>query len=714
MKRILPSFLLLLLLSCNHQPPPGDEHSVDWSVYGGGKDSRHYSPLTQIDTNNVAQLKVAWVYHTHDDEGKSTQIQANGLESNGIFYGVSPKLKLFALNARTGDPLWVFDPSADKENFDLSVCRGLSIYTDKDGAKRLFYAAASHLYCIEAATGKPMKDFGDQGSVDLHEGLDRNVQQLYVACTSPGIIYKDLLIIGTRVSETTPAAPGSIRAYDVHTGKRRWIFHTIPWPDEPGNETWDDTSAWQYAGGANAWSGFSLDEDRGIVFAPLGSASYDFYGGNRKGANLYANCVLALDAATGKRIWHYQTVHHDLWDKDLPAPPVLVSLLKDGKRIDALAQVSKSGFVFLLDRTTGEPVYPIPEIAVSTKDALPGDSLSPTQPEPSFPEPYVRQHLGPKDLNHMVSDESYQDLVQRLKSYRNGLFSPPSLQGTIVFPGFDGGSEWGGPAYDSASDLLIVNANEMAWILTMLKLPAPAPHLQQTNLQAGKALYQANCMGCHGPDRNGSGNNPSLIDVSKKYTQSTFKALLEGGRRMMPAFHQLGAPNEEALASYILNDKPLQLKPYISPQDSVSPFDQMIYNSTGYNKFLTKEGLPGIMPPWGTLSAISLKTGKVVWKDTLGDYPGFKEKGIHTGTENYGGPVVTAGGLVFIAATKDAKFRAFNKRTGQLLWETDLPACGFATPTVYRYQDKEYVVIACGGGKLNTDSGDSYLAFALP
>lgn len=428
MKFIFPALLLPLVFSCNHQPPE------DWSVYGGTKDSRHYSPLAQIDTANVTQLKVAWVYHTHDADQKSTQIQANGLEYGGIFYGVSPKLKLFALNAATGEPLWVFDPAPKGTNFNLSVCRGLTLYSGGGEDQRIFFAAASHLYCIDTHTGKPIPGFGDQGSIDLHEGLDRDVKKLYVACTSPGIVYKDLIIIGTRVSEATPAAPGYIRAYDVHTGKRRWIFHTIPWPDEPGYETWDDSTAWRYAGGVNPWSGFSLDEDRGIVFAPLGSASFDFYGGNRKGADLYANCVLALDAATGKRIWHFQTVHHDLWDKDLPAAPVLVTLQKDGKQVDALAQVSKSGYVFLLDRTTGDPIYPIPEIAVSTQGALPGDSLSPTQPEPSFPEPYVRQHLNEATLNRLVPDSSYQDLVKRLKTYQNGLFSPPPSRGRSYFP----------------------------------------------------------------------------------------------------------------------------------------------------------------------------------------------------------------------------------------------------------------------------------------
>jgi len=703
---------LFFMSSCRRKFKP----NTQWEIYGGGKENRHYSALTQVDTSNVSHLAVAWEYHTHDADSMATQIQVNGIESNGVFYGVSPKLKLFALDAASGEQKWSFDPAALAGNaghFSISVCRGVTMYGEGTDEERVFYSAGSLLYCIDAHTGKPLPSFGRGGSVDLHEGLDRDAKDMYVVSTTPGILYKDLLIVGTRVAEETPAAPGSIRAYDVHTGKRRWIFHTIPWPHEPGYQSWDDTTAYLHAGGANTWAGFSLDEEKGILFAPTGSASFDFYGGNRTGNDLYANCVLAIDAATGKRLWHFQTVHHDLWDRDLPTPPVLVTITKDGHPTEALAQITKSGFIFLLDRKTGIPLYPVNETPVPHESELEGEKPSPTQPIPSLPLPFVRQSLSGADLNHLVPDSSYADIQRRLAGYKTGnIFNPPSKEGTVIFPGFDGGGEWGGPSFDPATGILYVNASEMPWVLTMVAVKTQ-PSVQ-TNQMAGKALYAVNCMGCHGVQLQGGGNYPTLVGVHKKYNVEQFKALVAGGRRMMPGFKQLSDPEKTALASFILDIPALQNNRYTAPVDAGNAYDQMRFTSTGYNKFLTKEGYPAVTPPWGTLIAVNLNTGHVVWKDTLGDYPEWKAKGIHTGTENYGGSVVTAGGLLFIAATSDRKFRAFNKRTGQLLWETSLPAAGFATPSVYEVNGKTFIVIACGGGKLKAKSGDSYIAFALP
>jgi quinoprotein glucose dehydrogenase len=448
-----------------------------WEVYGGNKENNHYSSLTQIDTNNVAQLQVAWTHHT-GDSGVMTQMQVNAEVVNDILYGISPKLKLFAVDAATGKEKWLYDPVSDTVGdrkgpfyFQFNVCRGIAYYTDGKDDKRIFYTAGSRLYCIDAGSGKPVPSFGENGKIDLHDNLGRDVKELFVSSTTPGIIYKDLIIVGTRVAEEATAAPGYIRAYDVHTGKMRWIFHTIPQPGEEGYESWDNKEAYKHIGGVNAWAGFSMDEEKGIVFAPIGSASYDFYGGKRTGNDLFANCVLALDAATGKRVWHFQTVHHDVWDRDLPTAPVLVTLTKDGKRTDAVAQATKSGFIFLLDRNTGQPMYPINEAPVSTVSELVGEKLSPTQPVPSFPVPFVRQLLTEKDLNNIVPDSSYQDIKKKLAGYKTGnMFTPPSKEGTVIFPGFDGGAEWGGAAYDPATGILYVNANEMPWVLTMVDL----------------------------------------------------------------------------------------------------------------------------------------------------------------------------------------------------------------------------------------------------
>lgn len=705
------TILLMVLASCKHSP-------AEWPVYGGSKTGTHYSPLTTVDTSNVSQLAVAWEYHT-GDAGERTQIQVNPIVVNGILYGVSPKLKLFALDAATGKENWVFDPVdtvtsvQGKGYFSMNVCRGVTYYRNQGKDARIFYAAGEYLYCIDAVSGKPVNTFGTAGRLDLHKDLDREAMDLYVASTTPGIIYKDMIIIGTRVDEGATAAPGHIRAYDVYSGKLRWIFHTIPHPGEEGYETWDDKEDYKHIGGANAWSGFSLDEEKGIVFAPIGSASYDFYGGKRTGQNLFANSVLALDAATGKRIWHYQTVHHDLWDRDLPTAPVLVTILKDGQKREAIAQVTKSGFVFLLDRTTGKPVYPITETPVPTETELAGEKPWPTQPIPSFPKPFVRQLLTENDLNRIVPESSYQDIRKRWQATRHEhLFSPPSKQGTVIFPGFDGGAEWGGPSFDPTTGILYVNASEMPWILTMIAIKDQKKK-QETNLEAGKRLYTTTCMSCHGAQRQGSGNNPSLLGIEKKYTIDSFRSLLSNGRRMMPAFKQLSSSETEALASYILAIKNSQERSFVAPPKATDPYAQLPYTSTGYNKFLTKEGYPAVDTPWGTLNAINLNTGELQWKTTLGDYPELKARGIHSGTENYGGSVVTAGGLVFIAATSDHTFRAFNKRTGQLLWEYNLPASGFATPSVYEKNGQQFIVIACGGGKLGKTSGDSYVAFAL-
>ena len=683
--------------------------------------STHYSALSSIDTSNVKDLRVAWAYHTGDaDTINHSQIQCRPLVVDSVLYGTSPRLVLFALDAATGKQKWVFDPMDSSRNksradFALNNNRGV-VYWEDGNDKRIFYSAGSRLYAIDAGTGRSIPSFGQQGSVDLHDDLGRDVHDLYVVATSPGVVYRDLLIIGTRVSEGSDAAPGHIRAYDTRTGQLKWIFHTIPQPGEYGYDTWKDPNAWRHMGGANSWSGFSLDEKRGILFAPVGSASFDFYGGRRKGQGLFANCLLALDAATGKRIWHFQTIHHDTWDRDLPTPPALVTVMHNGQRVDAVAQPTKTGLVFLFDRQTGAPLFPVNEQAVPVNSMLTGEELSATQPIPSLPRPFVRQTFSDSDINDLLPDTSIRDIRDRLHTYHTGnMFNPQSKEGTVTLPGLDGGAEWGGPAFDPATGLLYINANEMAWVITMKDLPPPGAAGGTTSyLEAGKQLYVRNCISCHGPNRKGSGNYPSLLGIGKKYDAVQFAGLLAGGRRMMPAFKQLSEQEKNALASFILDLRSEQQKKFTPPALAVDSFRDLPYTITGYNKFLSKEGYPAIKPPWGTLNAIDLNTGELAWKVPLGDYPEFAAKGIHTGTENYGGPVVTAGGLVFIAASRDGKMRAFNKRTGALLWQGDLPAPGFATPVTYSVGGRQFIVIACGGGKLGTRSGDSYVAFSLP
>jgi len=712
---------LISLAACNDNEDNALKSSASWAVWNGNYTSDKYSSLDQIDTSNVQQLQVAWEYHTGDvDTVAHSQMQCSPIVVNGIMYGTSPQLKLVAVDAATGRQKWVFSPfdaiHEDKNmHFVLNNNRGVTYWTDGKDDERIYYAAGPFMHAVNAKTGKLVTSFGNGGKIDLHDGLElEGVQDLFVTATSPPTIYKDVLITGTRVSEGMDAAPGHVRAYDVRTGKMKWIFHTIPHPGEQGYETWEDPNAYKMVGGANNWMGMTIDQQRGIAYVPLGSSSADFYGGKRRGSNLFSDCLLALDAATGKHLWHFQYIHHDTWDKDPSSQPVLLTVTHDGKKIDAVAQTSKNGFLYLFNRETGVPLFPIVETPVDTVSDLVGEKMWPSQPVPQKPAPFVRQSLTEKDLNTYLSPEEYEEVKKRLATYHTGnLFRPQSKAGTIIFPGFDGGGEWGGPAVDPETGILYVNANEMAWILQMFDVdPAKA----NENLgQAGLRLYTQNCMSCHGPDRKGSGNYPSIVGIENKYDPRSFVEFINNGRRMMPAFKHLNQEDKDAIAAFVLNRQKEQLKQYTGKLSALDSFRKLPYQISGYNKFLTKSGLPALAPPWGTLSAVDLNTGEYVWKTVLGEDSLFKARGAkETGTENYGGPVVTKGGVLFIAASKDGKFRAFNKRTGKLLWETDLPASGFATPACYEVNGKQYIVIACGGGKLGTKSGDSYVAFALP
>lgn len=709
---------ILLLFSCSDNKT--STHFSGWPLVGGNIYGNKYSSLSQIDTNNVNQLTVAWEYHSGDaDTAAHSQIQCNPIVIDGILYGTSPKLKLFAIDAKTGVEKWTYSPvdtirGSKAGHFNMNNNRGVTYWSDGNGDQRIFYAAGAFMHAVNAQTGKPVDTFGEDGKIDLHIGLGDEFKNLFITHTSAPSVYKDLLITGTRVSEAMDAAPGHIRAFDVRTGEMKWIFHTIPQPGEPGHETWDDPDAWKYTGGANNWMGMTIDQERGIAFVPTGSASMDFWGGKRTGSNLYADCLLALDATTGKLIWYFQYIHHNTWDWDPSSYPVLLTVKHQGKLIDAVVQTTKTGFVFLFNRETGEPLFPVVETPVDTTTLLTGEKLWPTQPIPQKPAPFVRQQFTEKNVNPYLPEESRKEILDQLKYVNTGkLFTPQSKEGTIIFPGFDGGAEWGGPAVDPTTGILYVNANEMPWILKMLD--ADKSVNEENYGEAGLRLYKQHCMSCHGADRKGGGTYPSVVDISRKYNSQTLVEFVNAGRRMMPGFQHLSTEEKNAIAAFLLDLKEDQQKKYERKLSPAETFRKIPYNISGYNKFLSKEGYPAIAPPWGTLTAIDLNTGEHVWKKVLGVDEKMKALGADvTGTENYGGPVVTKGGVLFIAATRDSKFRAFNKRTGDLLWETDLPASGFATPATYEIDGKQFVVIACGGGKLKTKSGDSYVAFALP
>jgi quinoprotein glucose dehydrogenase len=684
----------------------------NWAVYLGDQASTHFSSLTQINRQNVGRLQVAWTYHSGDVRADNrSQIQCNPLVIDGIFYGTSAQSKLLALDAATGRERWRFDPVAGSANASLGVNRGV-VYWSDGAERRLLFTSGPHLYAIDATSGQLVQEFGSNGRVDIREGLGREASQLFVLSSTPGVIYRDRLIMGTRVSEGPgPSAPGDIRAYDVRSGKLVWSFHSPPHPGEEGYETWPP-DAWKYIGGANCWTGMAVDEQRGIVFVPTGSAAFDFWGGNRIGQNLFANCLLALDGATGRRIWHFQFVHHDLWDRDLPAPPNLLTVRHNGRQVDAVAQVTKSGHVFVFNRETGEPLFPIEERPVAASD-LQGEATWPTQPFPSKPTPFARQQFSADQINDL-SPESYKTILAQFIKIRPHLqFVPPSAEGTIIFPGFDGGAEWGGAAVDPRRGVLYVNGNEMPWILTMVATQASGVQ----GITSGQQVYSQICAACHGVSRQGDPAKayPTLQNIEQKLKRADIVDLLGHGRGNMPAFAFLSQSQREMTADFLLGREPAPSFERTVPARGMEARMNEPYTHTGYNRWVDTNGYPAVKPPWGTLNAIDLNTGDYVWKTTLGELPELTAKGIApTGTENYGGPILTAGGLLFIAASKDEHIRAFDQETGRVLWKQLLPAGGYATPSSYSVNGRQFIVIACGGGKMGTKSDDAYVAFALP
>ena len=680
---------------------------IEWTHYLGDKHSRQYSAADQITPDNIKDLELAWTYHTGGkDKNNRSQIQCNPLMVGGILYGTTPDLKIFALDATNGDEIWTWDPQSKPGLTTSGVNRGL-VYWRKE--KRILYGNDRFLHALDSKTGKRISSFGDNGSIDLKKGLGRNVENLQLQANTPGVIYKDKIIVGMRLGEgPAPAAPGHIRAYNLYTGKLEWRFNTIPQPGEFGYETWPP-NAFKYIGGANVWTGFSVDEERGIIFCPTGSAAFDFWGGNRLGDNLYSNCLIALDANTGKRIWHYQFVRHDLWDRDLPAPPNLMTITQNGEQIDVVAQITKSGHVFVFDRATGKPIYPIEEIRVPTS-TLEGEATAPFQPVPSKPAPFSRQLFSYNEIND-VTPEIHADILERFSRIKpHTPFMPPSMEGTIIFPGFDGGGEWGGAAADP-NGILYINANEMPWILTMVK----TKNAGENSVSNGEAIYTQICAVCHGVDLMGNiaQKVPSLVDLEKRMKREDILKLLETGRGVMPSVAFLKQSQREAVVAYLLGEASESTNDEES--DNRDVLGRSPYSSTGYHRFLYDKKYPAVKPPWGTLNAIDINTGEYLWKVPLGEWADLAEKGIrNTGTENYGGPVVTDGGLVFIAASRDEHIRAFDKATGAELWKFKLPAAGYATPAVYSVRGRQFVVVACGGGKIGTKSGESYVAFSLP
>ena len=671
MRTVCVTLAVSLLSACAPAETDGD-----WPVYLGDAGRRHYSALDQITRDNVSRLEVAWVYDAGELRGGGSTMYTSPLVIDGVLYGLSPRLVAFALSAATGEELWRFEPGGNG-----AAQRGL-MWWEHDGGARLFYTAGRELLALDASDGTPIEGFGDNGRLDLTPSGDRTGS---LSVTVPGVVFENLIILGFSTSESAGAFPGSVRAFSALDGALVWQFNAIPAPGDPGSETWADGALAQ-AGGANAWTGMTLDEERGLLYAPTGSATPDFYGANRLGDNLYANSLLAIDARTGQLRWHYQVVRHDLWDRDNPSPPTLVQLDRDGRTIDAVALTTKSGHLYVFDRETGESMYPIVEVD-QLPSTLVGEVPAPTQRVSTVA--FSRQTFEITTR----TEEATSFVEEQIEEWDLRPWAPPRV-GTVLFqPWYDGGAEWGGSAFDPNDNRLILNANDVPGVLQLTEIPVGF---------SDYGTYAEHCGSCHGLTLEGTEIAPSLVGVRDRLDIGEIREIIREGSGRMPGFAHFNDIEHRAVLRYMSAPEP----------EIDEPTTEVRYVLGGYVYLRDHEGLPGNTPPWGTLNSIDLATGDIAWTIPFGNYPSHPDLGF--GAVNYGGPVVTASGLIFIAATPDKMLRAYDTRDGEILWEAELPAAGFSTPAVYSVDGKQFVVIAAGGGRTGPPSAAEYVAFSLP
>lgn len=707
-KLIIKGIVLTLLISGCQEV--SIERNNTWSSYKADEKSSSYSPLDQINVSNVDQLQIAWTFQADDvPEGDDpVSSQSNPIIVDGVMYTNSAKQTVYAINAQTGDQIWAFN--ALEEGQPSAASRGVTYWEEEDD-KRILYSAGNYLMAIDAVTGQLIPSFGENGKVNLNVGVRDNPEEISVTLTTPGRIFQDLIIIGSRLPDFYGAPPGYVRAYNVKNGELAWTFHTIPHPGEPGYETWPP-DAYKYAGGVNCWAGMSIDADRGMVFLALGSPSYDFYGADRVGANLYGNCVLALDAATGEYKWHFQTVHHDIWDYDLPAPPSLVNIEHEGREIEAVVQTTKHGFIFVLDRETGIPIYPVEERKVPDSN-LPGEVAYETQPFPLKPKPFVKQFMTEDDLNN-YSPGDHAAILETFRSVRyEGLFTPPDLRGTLSIPATRGGANWGGSAYDPKTDYLYIRGNNLPEIQTIVDADKHFAAQNNTRFELGRVTYEKHCLACHGADKKGMmADVPSLVGLTDRLSENeTLEKVRQGGGKM-PGYKGVLTPQEERGIMAFLYDRQDRATE-VEEADTREEKPTRYMNITPYRTWSDPSGNPALKSPWATLNALNLSTGEYEWQIPLGNDENLQAPGgPNTGLLGRSGPMATAGGLVFISGAADKKLWAFHNKTGELIWEKTLPAANNANVCSYAIDGKQFVALSVGGTEENP--AGSIMAFALP